>query len=207
MIRLSDIIISFIGLIFLSPLILIIIFFIKLTSKGSIFYKQLRVGKNNKDFFVWKFRTMYTNADKFSQITVGDRDPRITQTGYFLRKYKFDELPQLYNVLIGQMSIVGPRPEVRKYVDLYSKSQAKILEIKPGITDWASIIYRNENEILGKSHNPEDNYVKTVLPDKINYNLIFLSNYTLKQYYTIIFFTIIKIISPSFLVDVSKFKN
>jgi lipopolysaccharide/colanic/teichoic acid biosynthesis glycosyltransferase len=194
MIRLLDILFSVIGILLLSPLLLIIGILIKLTSNGPFLYKQERVGHFNSDFKVFKFRTMKVNSDKLGLLTVGGRDPRITSVGYFLRKYKLDELPQLFNVLFGQMSLVGPRPEVRKYVELYTLQQQKVLEIKPGITDWASIIYREENNILEKSINPEADYINIILPDKIKYNLIFIEKYNSTEYLKIIFVTIWKII-------------
>jgi lipopolysaccharide/colanic/teichoic acid biosynthesis glycosyltransferase len=196
MIRFLDIFFSVIGILILSPLLLVIGILIKLTSKGPFLYKQERVGYLNSDFEVLKFRTMKVNSDKLGLLTVGGRDPRITNIGYYLRKYKLDELPQLFNVLFGQMSLVGPRPEVRKYVDLYSLEQQKILTIKPGITDWASIIYREENSILEKSINPEKDYIEIILPDKIRYNLIFIDNYSIGEYFKIIFSTLWRIIYP-----------
>jgi lipopolysaccharide/colanic/teichoic acid biosynthesis glycosyltransferase len=194
MIRLLDIFFSVIGILLLSPLLLIIGILIKLTSKGPFLYKQERVGYFNSDFKVFKFRTMKVNSDKLGLLTVGGRDPRITNIGYYLRKYKLDELPQLFNVVLGQMSLVGPRPEVRKYVSLYTLEQQKILTIKPGITDWASIIYREENSILEKSKDPEADYINIIVPDKIKYNLIFIEKYNSVEYIKIIFVTIWKII-------------
>lgn len=196
MIRVVDFLFSLIGLIILSPIFLIIALFIKFGSKGPVFYKQLRIGLNGVEFEVYKFRTMRLNADKLGLITVGGRDPRVTPIGYYLRKYKLDEIPQLINVLIGQMSIVGPRPEVKKYVDLYTIEQRKVLSIRPGITDWASIYYRNENVILEKSKNPEDDYINIILPDKIKYNLIFIGNIGLTEYFKIILFTFWRIFFP-----------
>lgn len=186
------------------PFFILISLFIKFTSKGPLFYKQQRVGLNNQDFFVLKFRTMLLNSDKSGLLTVGDRDPRITSVGYYLRKYKLDELPQLINVLLGEMSLVGPRPEVRKYVDLYNSAQIEALSIKPGITDWASIMYRDENVILESSVNPEQDYIELILPDKISYNLIYIKKYNLIEYLKIIFFTLVIIISPNFFYDKSK---
>ena len=194
MIRLLDIFFSVIGILILSPLLLIIGILIKLTSKGPFLYKQERVGYFNSDFKVFKFRTMKVNSDKLGLLTVGGRDPRITNIGYYLRKYKLDELPQLLNVVFGQMSLVGPRPEVRKYVSLYTLEQQKILSVKPGITDWASIIYREENSILEKSKDPEADYINIIVPDKIKYNLIFIEKYNSVEYIKIIFVTIWKII-------------
>lgn len=196
MIRLLDIIFSLLGLILLSPFLFFIGLIIKLSSRGPIFYKQLRVGLNGIDFNVFKFRTMIINSDKLRLITVGGRDPRITSIGFFLRKYKLDELPQLLNVLIGDMSLVGPRPEVKKYVDLYTAEQRKVLSIRPGITDWASINYRDENEILGESSEPEKDYIEKVMPDKLNYNLIYIHNYGIVEYFKIISTTLLHVVLP-----------
>jgi len=197
MIRLLDVFFSVIGILLLSPLLLIIGILIKLTSKGPFLYKQVRVGYFNSNFEVLKFRTMKVNSDKLGLLTVGGRDPRITKIGFYLRKYKLDELPQLFNVLSGKMCLVGPRPEVRKYVNLYTLEQQKILTIKPGITDWASIIYREENSILEKSNDPEADYINVIIPDKIKYNLIFLEKYNSIEYLKIIFVTIWKIIKKN----------
>lgn len=174
--RIFDILFSLPCLIILSPLFLVIAIIIKIDSKGSVFYKQDRVGKNNSDFKVFKFRSMRVDSDRVGLLTVGGRDPRITSAGYYLRKYKIDELPQLYNVLIGEMSIVGPRPEVRKYVGLYDEDQKKVLEVKPGITDLASIQYRNENELLEKSEDPEEYYIKVIMPDKLRININYMND-------------------------------
>ncbi len=194
MIRLLDIVFSLIGIALLSPLFFFVAVVIKLNSPGPVFYRQLRVGKNSIDFNLFKFRTMRVNTDQLGLLTVGGRDARITSVGYFLRKYKLDELPQLWNVLIGDMSLVGPRPEVRKYVDYYSGQQLKVLSIRPGITDWASILYKNENEILEKSPNPEQDYIHKIVPDKIRYNMIFIEKNTVREYLKIIFVTIYRII-------------
>ncbi|MBQ8721681.1 MAG: sugar transferase [Paludibacteraceae bacterium] len=191
--RFFDVIISFIGLIILLPIFFFIAIWIKCDSKGPIFYKQMRVGKNGVDFYLYKFRSMRVGADKKGLITVGGRDPRITYSGYFIRKYKIDELPQLLNVLKGDMSIVGPRPEVRKYVDLYTDEQRLVLSIKPGITDYASIEYIDENEILGKSSDPEKTYIEDIMPEKIKYNMKYINNKTLFEYFKIIFLTGLKI--------------
>jgi lipopolysaccharide/colanic/teichoic acid biosynthesis glycosyltransferase len=196
MIRVLDFLFSFLGLILLLPLLFFVGLSIKLSSRGPVFYKQSRVGLNGVNFNVFKFRTMRINSDKLGLITVGGRDPRITSFGYFLRKYKLDELPQLLNVLIGDMSLVGPRPEVKKYVDLYNPEQKKVLSIRPGITDWASINYRDENMILGQSSNPEKDYIEEVMPDKLNYNLIYIQNYGVIEYFKIIFSTLWHIIVP-----------
>lgn len=174
--RLFDISASFIGLLLLSPILIALAIWIKLDSRGPVFFKQIRVGKGGKDFKILKFRSMYLDSEKSGQITVGDRDPRVTKSGYYIRKYKFDEIPQLFNVLKGEMSIVGPRPEVRRYVNLYTKDQMQILSVRPGITDPASIKYRNENEILEKVEDPEDYYTKVIMQDKIRYNLEYIEN-------------------------------
>jgi lipopolysaccharide/colanic/teichoic acid biosynthesis glycosyltransferase len=196
-IRFFDILLSFIGLVILFPFLIIIALLIKITSKGPIFYKQMRVGISNIDFLVWKFRTMHINADKTGLLTVGGRDPRITTIGYYLRKFKLDELPQLFNVLFGSMSVVGPRPEVRKYVEFYTFEQQKVLLVKPGITDWASIAYRDENLILENSSNPEHDYIQLILPDKIRYNLIFIEKQSLTEYFKIIITTFWRVIFPT----------
>ena len=194
LIRLLDIVLSLLGLIFLLPIFLILAVWIKFDSQGSIFFRQIRVGKDGKDFRIYKFRTMIVNAEKMGIITIGERDPRITNSGYFLRKYKLDELPQLINVFKGEMSFVGPRPEVRKYVEMYNQEQLKILTVKPGITDYASIEYINEDEILGKSSYPEKTYIEEIMPQKIKYNMKYINNKTVIEYFKIIFLTIIKII-------------
>jgi lipopolysaccharide/colanic/teichoic acid biosynthesis glycosyltransferase len=144
---------------------------IALDSQGGIFYKQVRIGKNMRPFKLFKFRTMYANSDKKGLLTVGDNDNRITRVGYYLRKYKLDELPQLINVLMGEMSFVGPRPEVEKYVKLYNNEQQKVLSVKPGITDWASIRYVNESELLARSSEPEKTYINEIMPAKLAINL------------------------------------
>lgn len=193
MIRFLDFIFSFLGIVILMPFFILVSILIKLNSKGSLIYKQSRVGLNNVDFFVFKFRTMKMNSDKSGLLTVGGRDPRITSIGFYLRKYKLDELPQLFNVLIGDMSLVGPRPEVRKYVDLYTKEQLKVLNVKPGITDYASIEYANENEILGKANDPNKVYIQEIMPAKIQLNMRYIQNISLKEYFKIILLTIKKI--------------
>jgi lipopolysaccharide/colanic/teichoic acid biosynthesis glycosyltransferase len=193
MIRLFDIIFSFLGLVILSPLLLVIAVWIKIDSKGPVVYRQIRVGLNGIDFGVLKFRSMQLNADKAGLLTVGGRDNRITNAGYYLRKYKIDELPQLFNVLFGDMSLVGPRPEVRKYVDLYNELQKKVLLVKPGITDMASIAYKKENELLAKSPDPEKTYIEEVMPEKLKLNMIYIENRGLVNYFKIILKTIFPI--------------
>lgn len=176
--RLFDIVFSLFGIIILSPIFLIIAFLVKVTSKGGAFYKQIRVGKNNKDFRLLKFRSMYVDSDKKSLITIGGHDSRVTKVGYFIRKYKLDELPQLINVLKGDMSFVGPRPEVRYYVNMYTKEQLQVLNVRPGITDPASIAYRNENELLAKQSDPKQYYIDVIMQDKLRINLEYIANRT-----------------------------
>lgn len=188
--RLFDITASFFGIIILSPLLIFIGLWVGLSSKGGVFYKQIRVGKNNKDFKLYKFRSMRVNSDKQGLLTVGSKDSRITKAGYFIRKYKIDELPQLINVLKGDMSFVGPRPEVRRYVDLYSEEQMKVLSVRPGITDPASIKYRNENDILSSASNPEEYYIQHIMPDKLKINIDYINTRTFIKDIKIIFQTI-----------------
>ena len=188
--RLFDITASFFGIIILSPLFIFISLWVGLSSKGGVFYKQIRVGKNNKDFKLYKFRSMRVNSDKQGLLTVGSKDSRITKAGYFIRKYKIDELPQLFNVLKGDMSFVGPRPEVRRYVDLYSEEQMKVLSVRPGITDPASIKYRNENDILSSQSNPEQYYIQHIMPDKLKINIDYINTRTFIKDIKIIFQTI-----------------
>jgi len=193
--RIFDIFFSLIGLIILLPFFILIALLILIDSRGGVFYKQIRVGLNGEDFKLFKFRSMRKDADKKGLLTVGGRDSRITRIGYYIRKYKIDELPQLINVLIGDMSLVGPRPEVRKYVDLYNQEQLKVLSVKPGITDYASIEYSNENEILGKAENPEEVYIKEIMPTKLKLNQKYISEKGLFRDVKIIFKTIKKIIA------------
>ena len=193
MIRVFDIVFSGIGLILLSPLFLIVYILIRLESKGGGFYVQVRIGKDGKPFKLYKFRSMRTGADKGSLITVGGHDPRITKMGYFIRKYKIDELPQLWNVFIGDMSLVGPRPEVERYTRLYTEEQNKVLSVRPGITDWASIEYVDENVILGQAEDPDKAYIEQIMPDKIRYNMKWIENQGVLEYFKIIFSTFFKI--------------
>ena len=169
--RLFDFIAAFCGLLLLWPALVLISFWVMMDSRGGVFYRQVRVGRYGKDFGMFKFRTMHTDAHKKGLLTVGGRDPRVTRAGYHLRRLKLDELPQLINVLLGDMSLVGPRPEVRKFVDLYTPEQRKVLDVRPGITDLASIAYSNENEILATQPDPEHHYIEVIMPDKIRLNL------------------------------------
>jgi lipopolysaccharide/colanic/teichoic acid biosynthesis glycosyltransferase len=195
MIRLFDIFLSLFGIIILSPIFLILMIIIHFDSPGTIFYRQIRIGKNGIPFTLLKFRTMKPNADKLGLLTIGSNDLRITRTGIWMRRYKLDELPQLFNVLIGEMSFVGPRPEVKKYVEQYTREQKEVLSILPGITDLASIVYSKENEILATQDNPEEYYMKVILPDKIILNLKYVRNRNILDYYKIILKTIAHILN------------
>lgn len=194
MIRLCDIVFSAIGLLLLSPLFLIVYILIRCESKGGGFYCQQRVGKDGRLFGLYKFRSMRTGSDKKGLITVGGHDSRITRMGYFIRKYKIDELPQLWNVLKGDMSLVGPRPEVKKYVDLYTEEQRRVLSVRPGITDYASIEYVDENEILGNADDPDRVYVEEIMPAKIKLNMRYIENRNLNEYFKIIGLTFFNIL-------------
>lgn len=191
--RIFDIVASSIVILFFIPFFIVIAIWIKLDSPGEIFFKQERVGKNNVDFLIFKFRTMKLNAESSGKITIGVRDSRITQIGFFLRKYKLDELPQLINILKGDMSIVGPRPEVREYVNLYTPLQLKVLDVKPGLTDYASLQYINENEILGRSKDPYQAYIQEIMPAKLNLNLKYIEDKNFFVDFIIIIKTILKI--------------
>ncbi len=194
MIRFFDILFSIIGLVLLSPLFTVLYFLIRIESQGGGFYSQERIGKNGKPFKLFKFRSMRIGSDKKGLITIGEKDNRITKTGFILRKYKLDELPQLWNVFIGDMSLVGPRPEVKKYTDLYTEEQKQVLQVRPGITDWASIKYVDENKILGESKDPDDAYVNLIMPNKIKLNMVYIQHQTLGEYFKIIFTTFKEIV-------------
>jgi lipopolysaccharide/colanic/teichoic acid biosynthesis glycosyltransferase len=193
--RLFDIVASGCGLIVLSPLFIVLAIWIKLDSKGPVFYRQVRVGRGNRDFRLYKFRSMRVGADKQGLITVGGRDPRITRSGYFIRKYKLDEFPQLINVFVGDMSLVGPRPEVRKYVDMYTAEQLRVLSVRPGITDLASIRYRNENELLEQAEDPDSYYEQVIMQDKLRINLEYVDNHSFVNDIKLIFMTFWEIVA------------
>jgi lipopolysaccharide/colanic/teichoic acid biosynthesis glycosyltransferase len=193
--RLFDIFASGLGLLFLSPLFLVMAIWIKLDSPGPVFYRQVRVGRGNKDFRIFKFRSMKVGADKLGLITVGGRDPRITRSGYFIRKYKLDEFPQLINVFIGDMSLVGPRPEVRKYVDMYTPEQMHVLDVRPGVTSLASIRYCNENELLDKAEDPNQFYIDVIMQDKLAIDLEYVRNASFWYDIKLIFMTFWEIVS------------
>lgn len=191
--RLFDILFSLFILLFFLPFGIVISLLILLESQGGVFYTQERIGKNGVPFYLLKFRSMRTDSDKSGKLTVGMRDSRITKIGYFIRKFKLDEFPQFINVLKNEMSIVGPRPDVKEYVDLYSNEQLQILVVKPGITDYASLEYFEESDLLAKSSNPEKTYIEEIMPAKINLNQKYIANPSLLIDLKIIFLTAKKI--------------
>ena len=193
--RIFDILFSSFILLCFLPIGLIIGFLIVISSPGGIFYRQERIGKGGKPFFILKFRSMRIDSDSKGKLTVGMRDPRITNIGYFIRKYKLDEFPQFINVLKGEMSVVGPRPEVQEYVDLYNDEQLKVLNVKPGITDYASLYYFKENELLAQSDNPQKTYIEEIMPAKLKLNEKYLENPTVFHDIKIIFLTFGKILT------------
>lgn len=193
--RVFDIVASGVGLLLLSPLFLLVAVWIKLDSSGPVFYRQVRVGRYNRDFRIFKFRSMRVGSDKGSLVTIGGRDPRVTRSGYFIRKFKIDELPQLINVFIGDMSLVGPRPEVRHYVDYWTKEQLHVLDVRPGITDPASIKFRNENELLEKAEDPEKYYIEVIMQEKLRLYLEYVEKHSFWYDLKLIFQTFWVIVS------------
>ena len=192
--RIFDIFFSLVVLAILSPILFVVIVFILSDSRGGAFFHQIRVGKDGVEFKLHKFRTMKPAAENSGQLTVGMRDSRITKVGYYLRKSKLDEMPQLWNILVGEMSVVGPRPEVPKYVALYNVQQRLVLSVKPGLTDYASIKYVKENEILEKSSNPEQTYIDEIMPEELALNLEYISDQNFGVDLMIIFKTVIAIL-------------
>lgn len=195
MIRLLDWLLSFFLLLVFLPVFIIISLCIAFNSAGPVLYKQKRIGRFGREFSMWKFRTMYTNSGNGLQLTVGSNDKRITSVGHYLRKFKLDELPQLVNVLSGEMSLVGPRPEVKKYVDLYTEEQKQVLSVRPGITDYASIAFANESELLTAHTNPEQYYVEEIMPEKIRLNRVFIDRPSVGNYLRVLFLTVKKIVA------------
>lgn len=191
--RLFDLVLSICGILFLLPFFIIVSILIKLDSNGDVIFKQTRVTKNGKEFKIFKFRTMKSGTEKQGQITIG-ADNRITFIGNFLRRTKLDELPQLFNIVMGDMSFVGPRPEVPKYVAMYTKNQKEILKVRAGITDYASIYFSNESEILGKQKEPEKYYIEKIMPYKIELNKKYIQEIGLITDIKIIFLTIFKVV-------------
>jgi len=187
--RIFDIFFSGLGILLFSPLFIIIGIFVLFDSKGGMLFSQERIGKNGSVFKVLKFRTMHPNSFDKGALTIGNKDPRVTSVGYYLRNYKLDELPQLFNVLMGDMSFVGPRPEVEKYTRLYNDEQKRVLSVKPGITDYASIKFRNESEILAKSNDPEEAYIQEIMPEKLRLNMKYIDNQSVFNDIAIIFNT------------------
>jgi lipopolysaccharide/colanic/teichoic acid biosynthesis glycosyltransferase len=193
--RIFDIVFSAVMLLILLPLMFILALAILIDSPQGIFFGQIRVGKNGREFKMWKFRTMKPNSEKFGQLTVGARDTRITRVGFWLRKYKVDELPQLWNVFTGDMSMVGPRPEVPRYVALYNTEQKEVLSIRPGITDYASLLYFEESTLLAQSADPESTYINEVMPAKLKLNLDYLGKRTFSNDLSIIIDTVKRMLS------------
>ena len=193
--RFFDFIAALLGIVILSPLLLLGILMVLIDSGSPVFFRQERYGRGGEVFSLLKFRTMHLDAHKRGLITVGGRDPRVTRSGYFLRKSKMDELPQLINVIMGDMSLVGPRPEVARYVQLYPEDYEYLLQIRPGITSPASLVFSNENEILSTQSDPETYYREVILPAKINLDKSCVSDRRLKNYFLLIFNTIRKILS------------
>ena len=193
--RLFDIVFSAIGLILISPILLIISILIKTEDKGLVFYRGIRVGKSGKFFKIYKFRTMVVNAEKLGGSSTADEDPRITRVGKYIRKYKLDELPQLINVLKGEMSFVGPRPEVQMYVDIFTNEEKVIISVCPGITDWASLWNSDEGSILAGSSDPEKTYLEEIRPEKIRLQLKYVRERSFLIDLKIIFQTLMTIVS------------
>lgn len=191
--RVFDLCIAIPGLIFLSPLFLVVALLIKLDDGGPVFFLQERVGYRGRRFRIWKFRTMYVGAEQKGSLTIGE-DPRITRVGRWLRKWKIDELPQLINVVLGEMSLVGPRPEVPKYVALYNEEQLRVLDLVPGITDPASISFRNESDILATVSDPEQVYVERIMPEKIRINLKYAEKATVWTDFIVIWRTLLALL-------------
>lgn len=192
--RLLDLLFSLSGMVIAFPFFLLLMLVVRLGSKGPIFYRQIRVGRYGRDFRLMKFRTMYVDADKKGLLTVGGNDARITPSGVFLRNYKLDELPQLGNVVRGKMSLVGPRPEVRKYVDMYTDFQKSVLNVRPGITDLASMFLSDENALLARSKTPERFYIEVIMPVKIRINQVYIKKESTQKYLLAIWWTILKIV-------------
>ena len=190
-----DVVFSFVGLVLLAPFLLLIAIIIKIDSKGPVLFIQNRVGKNNKDFKIFKFRTMRVQSQKKGLLTLGHDDSRITKMGYFLRRYKIDEFPQLVNIFIGDMSFVGPRPELRYYVNFYNEEDMKIFEVRPGITGLASLKYRNEVELLKAAEDPEAFFIHTIIPDKLKFNKEYIKKQSFIFDLKLIFLTIIKVVT------------
>jgi len=192
--RLFDITFAISMLVLLSPLMLVLFTWVAVDSQGGVFFGQERVGLHGKPFKLWKFRTMHPQSEQLGQLTVGSSDRRITRAGYFLRKYKVDELPQLWNVLLGEMSVVGPRPEVPRYVAMYNTEQLLVLTVRPGITDYASLTYFSENDLLASAQNPEETYIEEIMPAKLQLNLEYVRKHSFLGDLKIIVLTGIRIL-------------
>lgn len=193
--RLFDVVCSLIGLIILSPLFLVLSIVITITSPGGVFFRGVRVGQHGKPFKIFKFRSMIKDAEGKGKWNVGDNDDRITPIGHFLRNTKIDELPQLINVLIGDMSLVGPRPELQVYIDMYTEREMPILDLKPGITDWASITNFDQFEVFTKAEDSDEAYLKYIRPLKLDLQLYYREHNSFFNDIKIIFWTLYKVIS------------
>lgn len=191
--RIFDIISSFVVLLVIWPVMFLIAILVLCSGKGGVFFIQERVGRNGLSFNLFKFRTMKIESEALGQLTIGGRDPRVTRIGYWLRKYKLDELPQLLNVIAGSMSVVGPRPEVIRYTSLYTDEQKKVLQVRPGLTDYASLEYISEDELLGQAKDPFKTYIEEVMPAKLELNLKYIKEQNFSTDIKIIFRTIGKL--------------
>lgn len=192
--RIFDIVVSFLVLVCFLPFGLLLSVWIVLESRGGVFYKQERIGLKGKPFQLYKFRSMRPMSDQLGKLTVGNRDPRITRCGYIIRKYKLDEFPQFLNVIKGEMSIVGPRPEVQDYVKHYNEEMMQLLNVRPGITDYASLEYFEENALLAQSKDPEKTYIEEIMPAKYKLNLVYLKRPTLAHDLLIMWKTFVRIL-------------
>jgi lipopolysaccharide/colanic/teichoic acid biosynthesis glycosyltransferase len=192
--RAFDLCLALLAMLVFIPLFLVVAILIKLDTPGSVLFKQCRVGRNGKPFMLYKFRTMHMRPEPKVQLTIGSHDPRITSAGYWLRKYKIDELPQIINVLLGDMSFVGPRPELVKYVKLYSQDQQRVLTVKPGITDWASIAFCNESDLLAHAADPESFYINEIIPVKLSRSLQYIDKHDIWTDIKILYFTFCRVV-------------
>ena len=193
--RSFDVFFSGLGLIVLAPFLLIIAIIIKYDSKGPVFFIQPRVGLHNKNFNIFKFRTMFVESENKGLLTIGNRDSRVTRVGYFLRRYKIEEFPQLINIIKGDMSFVGPRPELRKYVNYYSEEDMVVLSVRPGITGLASIEYRNEVELLKTAKDPEAFFINEIIPEKNKLNKIYIEKSNFWLDLKLILLTVLKVLT------------
>lgn len=193
--RFFDLFLAIVGLLLLSPFLILVAILVKLDSPGPALFIQNRVGRHNKDFKIYKFRTMRIQSQKKGLLTIGNNDSRVTKVGYFLRRYKIDEFPQLLNIIKGDMSFVGPRPELRYYVNFYKPEDLMILRVRPGITGLASLKYRNEVELLKQADDPESYFINTIIPDKLRYNKLYISKQNFFFDLYLILLTVIRVLT------------